>query len=588
VHDGKIAGLVVVFRDVTRDKQAAAERESLLTIAEQARAEAERSREMIARVQRIGDAMLADLPLDDLLREVLIRVQETVHSDTAVILVHASDAGGGELRTRAAVGLDDDASEQAPIRTGEYFAGRVARERQPLVWNEVDPAAVSPRLRRRGVRALAGVPLISGDRLLGVLHVGSVTARVFHQEDVELLQLAAERIALGIERSARSDAEKQAREIAEAASRAKDEFLAMLGHELRNPLAAVRNAVAAARLNDSQRSRALEIAGRQAEQLGRLIDDLLDVARITQGMITLRKACISLAQIVERAIESTRPFVDACGLRLALEVRADDMWVEADPARLEQVFVNLLSNAAKYTEAGGRIDVLLERRNGQAIVRIRDTGIGIAPDMLPRVWDLFAQSARTLDRAYGGLGIGLTVARRLVELHGACIEAHSDGLGKGATFTVSFPVLAVAGEGRPDVASASTSRRSVRVLVVEDNPDIADSLRMLLEVLGHRVRTVGDGVAALEAARANVPDVMLVDIGLPGIDGYEVARRVRRDPDLEQTVLIALTGYGREEDRARALAAGFDYHLVKPLSPDALNGLVTWLGKDSSDDRTVH
>jgi signal transduction histidine kinase/ActR/RegA family two-component response regulator len=384
-------------------------------------------------------------------------------------------------------------------------------------------------------------------------------------------------------------ARERARLEAEAANSAKDTFLAMLAHELRNPLSAVRNAVATARLDESRRPRALEIAWRQSDQLGRLIDDLLDVARVTQGRITLRKKRVRLADVIEEAVESMRPFIESRGLTLRVALAREPIRVEADPARLEQVFVNLLSNAAKYTKAGGQIDVVVEPQGEEVAVRIRDTGIGIAPEMLPRLWDLFMQADRTLDRAQGGLGIGLTVTRRLVELHGARIEAQSQGLGQGAEFVVTLPALPTMEERRPTAPAESIPQRTARVLVVEDNADTAESLTMFLELLGHRVRAAYDGVAALDAARANVPDVMLVDIGLPGMDGYEVARRVRRDPDLKQVVLVALTGYGQEEVKHQAMAAGFDYHLVKPVNPDALHGLVARLGKSTPEDSsTLH
>jgi signal transduction histidine kinase/CheY-like chemotaxis protein len=384
-------------------------------------------------------------------------------------------------------------------------------------------------------------------------------------------------------------ARERARRKAQAANSAKDQFLAMLAHELRNPLSAVRNAVATASLDETRRPRALEIARRQADQLGRLIDDLLDVARITQGRIALRKTRVRLAEVIDRAVESTRSFIQTRGLRLTVAHASEPIRIEADPARLEQVFVNLLSNAAKYSGDGGQIDVVVERQGDEVAVRIRDTGIGIAPEMLPRVWDLFTQAERTLDRGQGGLGIGLTIARRLIELHGARIEAHSSGLGKGAEFVVTLRALPMLDEARPAAPAEPIPQKAARVLVVEDNADIAESLTMLLEMLGHRVRAAHDGVEALDAARANVPDVMLVDIGLPGMDGYEVARRVRRDPDLKQVVLVALTGYGREEDKRQALAAGFDFHLVKPVNPDALNGLVAQLGKATpGEPTTIH
>jgi PAS domain S-box-containing protein len=398
-----------------------------------------------------------------------------------------------------------------------------------------------------------------------------------------ILRDVTERKRAEAEREELLDRAQRARGEAERANRAKDEFLAMFSHELRNPLSAIRSAVEVASLDESRRSRALEVARRQAEQLGHLIDDLLDVARITQGRITLKKKRVYLAQVIERAVDSTRSFIESRGLRLAVAIAPESIKIEADPARLEQVFVNLLSNAAKYTERHGRIDVLAEHQGDEVLVHIRDTGIGIAPEMLPRIWELFAQGDRALDRAAGGLGVGLTVARRLVELHGARIEAHSEGPGKGAEFVVILPLLSTGEEARSAAPAVSLPQRSAHLLLVEDNLDIAESLTMLLELLGHRVRTVNDGVAAMEAACADVPDVMLVDIGLPVMDGYEIARRVRRDADLRRVVLVALTGYGREEDKQQALAAGFDYHLVKPVSPEALHAFLAQLGRDGCE-----
>jgi PAS domain S-box-containing protein len=379
---------------------------------------------------------------------------------------------------------------------------------------------------------------------------------------------------------------ERARAEAEAASRAKDQFLAMLGHELRNPFAAVRNAVTTARLDSSRRTRALDVAERQCDQLGRLIDDLLDVARITQARINLRKERLPLAEVVHRAVEATQDVVEDRGHRLELSV-LDDVHVEADPARLEQVVVNLLTNAAKYTEPGGHVFVSVWRQGIDAVVQVRDTGVGISADVLPHVFELFAQGERTLDRAQGGLGIGLTLVRRIVELHGGRVEAHSDGVGKGAEFEVRLPAVASA-ERAAEPATAEASRGgSARVVVIEDNPDAAETLVMLLEVLGHRVRVFHDGPSALEAAAANPPDVMLVDIGLPGIDGYEVARRVRKQPELARVRLVALTGYGLDEDKRRSMAAGFDRHLVKPVDLRTLEDLVPRLAREESG-RSVH
>jgi PAS domain S-box-containing protein len=368
-------------------------------------------------------------------------------------------------------------------------------------------------------------------------------------------------------------------ELAEG-DRRKDEFLAMLGHELRNPLAAVRNAVVSARLDPSRRERALDIAYRQTDQLARLVDDLLDVARITRGRMTLRLEPVRLAAVVERAVETSKDLVEARGHDLVVSLPEEPLHVNADPTRLEQVIGNLITNAAKYTEPGGRIEVTVRREGEQAELRVRDNGIGIAPEMLSRVFDLFAQVQHGLARSEGGLGIGLTVVRRLVELHGGRVDVRSEGLDRGSEFLVFLPCLPVSEGDAVSAGSATEARgRPVRLLVVDDNADVAEGLMMLLELLGHRVRVAHDGVAALEAARASVPDIMLIDIGLPGMNGYEVAQSARQDPRLKNVLLVALTGYGREQDKQRAMAAGFDDHLLKPLTVEAFQNLLGRLRK---------
>jgi PAS domain S-box-containing protein len=360
------------------------------------------------------------------------------------------------------------------------------------------------------------------------------------------------------------------------ADRRKDEFLAMLGHELRNPLSALQNALAVADLDASRRGDAFRIARRQADQLGRLVDDLLDVARITRGRIELRTEPVSVARLVEQAVEATRALVERRAHGLAVSLPSPDVLVTGDPTRLEQVLVNLITNAAKYTDPGGRIEVAAAEQGGTVLLRVRDNGIGIPADILPYVFDLFAQAERGLDRAHGGLGIGLTIVRQLVELHGGRVEARSEGRGTGAEILVWLPTRARADAGPPPAPPAADGGRpsGIRVLLVEDHVDVATSLTMVLEALGHRVAVAHDGPGGLAAARAHHPDVMLVDIGLPEMDGYEVARRVRGDPALAGVVLIALTGYGLDQDRQRTRAAGFHHHLVKPVDPEALQDLL--------------
>ena len=369
------------------------------------------------------------------------------------------------------------------------------------------------------------------------------------------------------ERKRAEEGERRARETAEAASRSKDEFLAMLSHELRNPLFAVRNALEVAQkgANEGDPERALAIATRQTGQLARLVDDLLDVARIQSGKIELRREPVEVGHVIECALDAMRSAAETRGYRLAAKLEPE-LVVDGDEARLTQVFGNLLSNAVKYTHPGGRIEITARRDGHEAAVRVRDDGVGISPELLPHVFDLFAQGAQGLDRTSGGLGIGLTVTRRLVELHGGSVEARSEGGGRGSEFEVRLPLCA---EARRDLPRArprrATSETPASVLLVEDNEDAAESLTMLLRLLGHRVCAVGDAFSALDNAKADPPDVALVDIGLPGMDGYELARRLRALESSRHTMLVALTGYGLAEDKERAAAAGFQAHLVKPI-----------------------
>lgn len=371
------------------------------------------------------------------------------------------------------------------------------------------------------------------------------------------------------------------------ALRRKDEFLAMLGHELRNPLAAVRNAVVTAVLDPARRERALQVARRQTDQLSRLVDDMLDLARISEGKLELRMEPVFLANVVERAVESVRELIEDRGHALVVSL-PDGLELEADGARLQQVFANLMSNAARYTPVGGRIELAAQRDGESVVVRVRDNGSGIAAEALPHVFDAFAQSEESADGAQnGGLGLGLTVVRRIVELHRGRVTIRSEGLARGTEVCVQLPALPAGRVAAPDAAvPALLAARARRVLLVEDDADAAEALAMLLEVLGHAVRVVGDGAGALELAAGGGVDVMLVDLGLPGLDGCEVARRIRALPGGPAITLVALTGYGRDEDRERTRDAGFDHHLVKPVDLEALQALVA---RDRSEpDPTLH
>ena len=384
--------------------------------------------------------------------------------------------------------------------------------------------------------------------------------------------------------SDRARLERQAQEQTIALTdlnRRKDEFLAMLSHELRNPLAPILNAVHLLRHHGDEnplRRQARAVIERQAGQLAHIVDDLMEVSRVTSGSIKLHLEHLDIRGIVEHAVESARPLIDQHTHELSVSLPPEPVWLHADAARLEQVAVNLLNNAAKYTDKGGHIWLSVERESDDAVLRIRDTGVGIARELLPRIFDLFTQADCSLDRSQGGLGIGLTVVQRLVEMHGGTVEANSAGLGNGSEFIVRLPVMpshAMESESPPIQIAAPGTRW--RVLVVDDNVDGADVTALLVQELGHETQVVYSGANALAAADEYLPNVVLLDIGLPEMDGYEVARRLRQHPILRNAWLIAITGYGQESDRQRSKEAGFDYHLIKPVAPEKLEELLTLL-----------
>ncbi len=359
------------------------------------------------------------------------------------------------------------------------------------------------------------------------------------------------------------------------ADRRKDDFLAMLAHELRNPLAPIRNAVAVIGRTpavDAQTTWAFNLIGRQTELLAKLLDDLLDVARISRGKVDLEKAPVELAVLVQRAVEICQPLIDSRRHELAIEIPSEPLVVEGDLMRLTQVLANLLTNAARYMDEGGRIWLEVERDGEVARIRVRDTGMGIQQDLLPLVFEPFTQADPTLDRSRGGLGLGLTLVKQLVGLHGGSDQAHSAGLGQGSEFTVRLPLLKWQAMAPPlaTAAGQSPSSGACRVLLVDDNRDAVESLAMLLRMEGHEVSVAFDGNEALTAAERCHPQVVILDVGLPGLDGYQVARRLRGARATARVKLIALTGYGQPDDVARARAAGFDHHFVKPVDPQAI------------------
>jgi signal transduction histidine kinase/ActR/RegA family two-component response regulator len=371
------------------------------------------------------------------------------------------------------------------------------------------------------------------------------------------------------------------------ADRRKDEFLATLSHELRNPLAPIRTALEVMRIarDDEElveKSRAT--MERQLTHLVRITDDLLDVSRITQNKVELRRERVDLRAALHSAIEATRSLLESRGHTVALDLPALPLWVDADFTRLSQVFSNLLNNAAKYTDPGGRVSVVANVTSTRAVVTVADTGVGIPAEMLPRVFDMFTQLQEHRDRTHGGLGIGLTLAKRLIELHGGSIEVSSEGVGRGTCVTVRLPVARPAAAGR-SLRAQDTGAVSVpcRILVAEDNADAAEMMRLMLHFKGHDVRVAADGVQAVDVAAAFRPHIAFLDIGMPRMDGYEAARRIREVIG-RRVVLVALTGWGQDEDKHRSRDAGFDHHLTKPPEPEVLERLIDECGATAADD----
>ncbi len=532
----------------------------------------------MTRLHALGARLSNSLELPRVLEAVLEAVTGLQGTGRGVLMLR--DRGRAAMETAAMVGFTAEqlagaeAEDAGPAPGGPIAAvigGRpVAEDDLPDPSPVPDPAAA----RRAGRQPACSTPLVtSGGVLIGTIATYFDRPHRPTDRETRLVELYARQAAEVIDNA------RLYREIREA-DRHKDEFLAMLAHELRNPLAPLMNAVHMLRPEGLAGPEAEEIRGiaeRQVRHLARLVDDLLDMSRISTGKIQLRKGRVDLGVAVSRAVDSARPLIEARRHQLKVATPDRPVFLDADSARLEQVLSNLLNNAAKYTEPGGRIELDAGREGDQAFVRVRDTGVGIAPELLPRVFDLFTQAERSLDRSQGGLGIGLTLVRGLVELHGGSVAVYSGGIGRGSEFVICLPTSPTpddARDGGPETKAAPAPANPMRVLVVDDNEDGARLLARLLRSGGHRASLAYDGPAALESALSEPPDVVLLDIGLPGMDGFEVARRLRESEGPNRALLVALTGYGREEDLRRSREAGFDHHMVKPVDPRALNELL--------------
>ncbi len=462
----------------------------------------------------------------------------------------------------------------ATITVGVYSLSRLGprvaadlRAGRTLVIRDVDRELGSREgaemLGALGIQAFICCPLVKGDRLTAMMAVHQDAPRAWTDDEVSVVEEVAERSWAHIERVRATAALREA-------DQRKDEFLATLAHELRNPLAPICNGLAILRRRPTggDSVRVWEMMERQTAHMVRLIDDLLDVARVSRGKVELKKERLTLRSAMESAVEISRPVIEAQGHVLIVDIPDEPLVLEADPVRISQVVSNLLHNAAKFTPSGGRIVLSAERDRAEAVIHVVDTGVGIPQGMLPRVFDLFTQVGHTIDRAKGGLGIGLSLARQLVEMHGGSITAASPGPGQGSDFTVRLPLAgagtgdAMTGAHDPNAAPDPAVRR---ILVVDDNVDAAESLAMVLEHLGHDVRIAHNGATALGTARVFAPAIVFLDIGLPDMSGYEVAQALRAEASLSEVVLVALTGYGSAADKALSKSAGFDLHLIKPV-----------------------
>jgi PAS domain S-box-containing protein len=566
-ESGSISGVVLVFRDVTAQRQA--ERDL-------------RERAAVSAFEaETGTVLTRSASIDEMLSrcaDIMVR-----HLNGAFARVWLLNERENVLELRASAGqythLDGAHSR---IAVGQYKIGLIAESRKPTLTNAVvGDLRVHDQdwARREGMVAFAGYPLLVGEKLVGVLAM--FARHELLKTTLQAMAFVAGSMALAIEQKRQAnELRKIAAELSEA-DRRKNEFLAMLAHELRNPLAPIRNALQIVKLThgkDEAVQTASEMMERQIGHMVRLVDDLLDISRITRGKIDLRRELVELSSIVSQAVETCRPTIEAARHELTVTLPEHPVFLHADAARLSQVFSNLLNNACKYSEPAGRIWLSAERQANEAVVSVRDAGIGISREMLPKIFEMFTQVDQSLERSQGGLGIGLTLVQRLVEMHGGSVTAMSAGPALGSEFVVRIPIAVDQAVGRPKPTMAlSIAPISRRILVVDDNRDSATSLAALLKLSGNETQTAYDGLQAMEAAASFRPDVMLLDIGLPKLNGYEVARKIREQPWGKKLMLVALTGWGQEEDRKKSQEAGFDAHMIKPVDHSALAKLLAEL-----------
>jgi PAS domain S-box-containing protein len=560
-------------------QRAEEERVRILDREQRARHEVEVAIDRMARVQTVTEAALSHLSLEKLLAELLDRVRDAMDVDTVVIMLVEED---NDLVAWATKGLELDVRIRVPLGAG--FAGRVAEQKSPIVIDDIDTADLyTPFLREKGVKSLLGVPLLVGGRVVGVIHVGRLVRRPFTDDDTRLLQLVAFRIALAVDNARLFEEERAARHEAEAASRAKDEFLTTISHELRTPLTPVIGWIHMIRsgiLPEKEAEHGLAVIEKNSHALKRLINDLLDMSAILTGKMRMEELPVSLGDVVSEAVETVRPSAVAGDIQLHVTFHDwQNEIVSGDRARLLQVFWNLLSNAIKFSSPGGRVNVECQANGSEAVVSVEDTGQGIPPDFLPFVFERFRQADGSKTRAHGGLGLGLALVKSFVEAHKGNVSAESQGPGRGSRFEVRLPrrAPATAGHTRKLERQTTSASAGARLLVVEDDPDTLEMLKATLEARGFGVTTCESAAEMLECAEETTADLLISDIGMPEIDGFEMIKRLREIAAFKNVPAIALSGYASQKDAKTAIAAGFDAHVSKPVDPKELLTLVEGL-----------
>lgn len=535
-----------------------------------------------------ADVLLTTDEPDAMLRSLFTRIAESMGVDA--YFNYMVTETGEALRLVSCEGIPKEiVGSISHLELGQVVCDTVVLRRARMVATGIQESEepIVQLLKDLGVRAYACYPLLAAGRLLGTLSFASRTRDHFEHDEIEPLETISQYVTVAYERLRLI---QQLRE----QDRRKDEFLATLAHELRNSLAPIRNALQVLRLakNDAAAlDEARTIMERQVQHMVRLVDDLLDVARIGRNKLEPRKEWVEVEAVVKRAVETSRPLIDEARHTLQVSLPPEPVAIHADPVRLVQALSNLLNNAAKYSEPGGRIWLSAEKHKADLLLRVRDTGIGIRSEDLPHIFRMSVQVDRSLEYSQGGLGIGLTLVQRLVEMHGGTVEARSDGPGKGSEFIIRLPAFRVASaqgvqeEKGTHRTSEAPMRR--RILVADDNHDSAESMAMILKLSGHTVVTAHDGLEAVELAKTFDPDITFLDLGMPKLDGYEAARLIRQQSSSQNLVLVALTGWSQEEDKRRCKEAGFNAHILKPVDFVALEKFVAELSTCSVSENFV-